>query len=134
MFALRLRAYSQALESGSNAVLPAFQDAGFVLSLALKLRLQTRGVPVDVGASVRRNLQVGPQDSRQGSMWLGVMVIRKTEDPVQEGPMPVTKYVQHACLTAFFARVLEKSFLETIIPAGTALVNIVSRKLHGVPI
>ena len=77
-------------------MLPAFQDARLALRLALELRPKTRGAPPNVAASVCGDLRVGTEDNRQGSMGLGVVAIGKAEDPVQEGPMPVTKTVQHA--------------------------------------
>ena len=95
-----------ALEGCSDPALPALQDARLTLPLAVKLRLQTWLVRLGEVLPVRRDLRVGTKNSRQRSVWLGVVAIRKAEDPVQQGPMPVTENVQHVFLTSFFACVL----------------------------
>lgn len=101
MLAPRLHARALALEGGPDAALPAFQDARLALPLALKLRLQTWLVRLGEVLPVRRDWRVGTEDRRQGSARLGVVAIRQTEDPVQEGPVPVTENVQHVFLNLF---------------------------------
>jgi hypothetical protein len=103
-----------ALKSGCDAALPAFQDARLALPLALNLRLQTWLVRLGEVLPVRRNLRMGTEDTRQRSVRLGVVAIRKAEDLVQQGPMPAAESGQHGYLTSFFVGVLsEYCFHET---------------------
>jgi hypothetical protein len=101
-------ACSLALECSPDAALPAFQDAGLALPLSMELRLQTWLVRLGEVLPMRRDHRMGTEDSGQRSGRLSVVAIRQTEDPVQEGPMPATENVQHACLTSFFGCVLLK--------------------------
>jgi hypothetical protein len=109
-------------KGGSDAALPAFQDARLALPLALNLRLQTRLVRLGEVLSVCRNRRVGMKNSGQGGVRFGVVTIRHTENSVKQAPMPAAEGVQHGCLTSFFPGVLaEISFLETIIASKLSI-------------
>ena len=84
-----------ALENVPDAALPAFQDAGVALHLALDLRLQARLSGLGEVLPVCRNRRVGMQHSRQRSARLGVVALRNAEDAVQQGPMPLTQCINH---------------------------------------
>ena len=96
LVALSVPTCSLTIEQGPNTALPAFQDLGFALPLTLELCPQQLVAPLDAMAAVCRDCRVGMEDHRQTSMRLGVVMIGKTKDAVQEGPMPVTENMQHA--------------------------------------
>jgi hypothetical protein len=77
------------LKNLANLELPATEYLGFSLHLAPGLHLEgLSGVWIDA-AVICRNCWMGSQ------VWLGVMALRQTDDPMEQDLMPTTKTTQH---------------------------------------